>query len=188
MMASSSGPLAAESASTSKPGEDLVNAAEQGDIGRVRDLLKQGADPDYKNKYGVTALLWAASACNYELVRLLLEEWHANPNDRDSLGQTALMLAVLGPSVRDKARYRKDSAKLDAQQTVQILLTNGADVRIEKSGTHDTALSCAKRGGAEGLLGQRAPQGPEQRKKRNQRDAIIILLQNAEAEVSGGAH
>jgi len=186
MMPSSSGLLAATSASGSKLGEALVNAAEQGDIGRVREFLKLGADPNYKTKDGITALLWAASACNHELVRLLLDEG-ANHDDRDRLGQTALMLAVLGPSIKDEKRYRTDSAKLDAQRTVQILLADGADVHI-KGLTGDTALSCAKRGGTEGLLGQRAPQRPEQRKKRSQLDGIIILLLNAEAKNSGSAH
>jgi ankyrin repeat protein len=184
MMASSSGLLAATSASASKLGEALVNAAEQGDIGRVREFLKLGADPNYKNKDGITALLWAASACNHALVRLLLDVG-ANHDDRDSLGQTALMLAVLGPSIKDKdeERYRTDFNKLDAQETVKLLLADGADFRI-KRGT-DTALSYATRGGAEGLLGQRAPQRPEQRKKRNQLNGIITLLKNAGAEDSG---
>ena len=182
MMASSYGLLAATLASASKLGEALVNAAEQGDLGRVRELLKLGADPNYKTKDGIAALLWAASACNHELARLLLEQG-ANHDDRDRFGQTALMLAVLGPSIKDEERYRTDSAKLDAQQTVQILLAEGADVNL-KSITGDTALSCAKHGGAKGLLGQRAPQRPEQRKKRSQLDGIITLLKNAGAEDS----
>ena len=186
MTASPSRRLVAKPASTTNIDDELMSAAEQGDIRRVRELLEQGADPDYKTKDGVTPLLWAATACNHELVRLLLNAG-ANRDDRDSLGHTALMLAVLGPSLKDKKRYRTDSAKLDAQLTVQILLAYGADVRI-KDAKGDTALRHAERGGATGLLGQRAPQGPEERKKRNQHDGIITILQNAEAKISGGVH
>ena len=165
--------------------EELLSAAEQGDIPRVRDLLKRGADPNYKGKDGATPLLWAAAAGNHELVRLLLDA-DANCNDQDSLGQTALMLAVLGPSIKDKG-YRTDSAALDAQHTVQVLLAYKADVRI-KNTKGETALSYAKRGGAEASLGQRAPQGLGERKKRNQLDGIIAVLQNEEAKKSGGIH
>ena len=91
------------------------------------------------------------------------------------------MLAVLGPLIKDEERYRTDSAKLDAQQTVKDLLADGADVNL-KSITGDTALSCAKRGGAKGVVGQRAPQ---QRKKLNQLDGIIALLKNAGAVDTG---
>src|SRR4051794_31268196 len=98
MIASSSGLLAATSPSASKLGEALVNAAQHGDVGKVRDLLKLGADPNFKTNDGITALLWAASACNHELVRILLDGG-ANHNDRDRFGQTPLMVAVLGPSI-----------------------------------------------------------------------------------------
>ena len=75
MMASSFGVLTATAASASTLDEALVKAAEQGDVERVRDLLRRGADPNYKNKDGITALLWAASACNHNFtVRLLLDE------------------------------------------------------------------------------------------------------------------
>ena len=63
----------------------------------------------------------------------------------------------------------------------------GADVRI-KNTKGETALSYAKRGPAEASLGQRAPQGLGERKKRNQLDGIIDLLQNEEAKKSGGIH
>jgi hypothetical protein len=181
MMASSFGLLAATAASASTLGEALVKAAEQGDVEEVRKLLKRGADPNYKNKDGITALLWAASACNHALVKLLLDEG-ANHDDRDKLGQTALMLAVVGPWIKDEGRYRTDLNKLDAQETVRILLADGADFRVKRGA--DTALSYATRGAAEGLIGQRAPQW----KKQSQLKTIITLLQNAEATGSGSSH
>lgn len=180
MTASPSRRPVARPASETNIDEKLVSAAEQGDMRRVRELLEQGANLDYKTKDGVTALLWAASAGNHELVRLLLNE-HANLDDRDSLGHTALMLAVMDPLVKDRKQYRTDSTKLDAQLTVETLLAYGADPLI-KDANGDTALSHAKRGGAKGLLGQRAPQGPAERRKRSQLDGIIISLQNAEAK------
>jgi hypothetical protein len=112
---------------------DLIDAAENGDIQRVRELLDSGADPNLRdNRFGVTALIMAWGYT--EIVRLLLEKG-ADPNLRDNLGTTALMMAALEGET----------------ETVRLLLENGADPNlIDKDG--DTAFGLALSDGHTDIL------------------------------------
>ena len=49
--------------------EDLINAAENGQIEKVRALLKEGAAVNAKMKYGATALMRAAGGGHTQVVR-----------------------------------------------------------------------------------------------------------------------
>ena len=42
--------------------EDLISAAQKGDVSIVKALLTKGADVNAKTKYGITALMQASSA------------------------------------------------------------------------------------------------------------------------------
>ena len=57
----------------------LIRAAESGDIQSVRELLDRGADPNIRNDYGTTALMWASQDGYIKIVRLLLDRG-ADPN------------------------------------------------------------------------------------------------------------
>jgi microcompartment protein CcmK/EutM len=69
---------------------EIVSAAENGDLPKVKLLLAQGVDPDTKDlRWGFTALHSAAGTGNEELVILLLEEG-AGVNASDVSGATPL--------------------------------------------------------------------------------------------------
>lgn len=72
------------------PGEDLREAARQGDLAAIRQLLEQGVPVDAANQYGATALSYAASKGHLEIVKLLLEKG-ANPNVTDTFYQTSIL-------------------------------------------------------------------------------------------------
>ena len=112
---------------------NIIDAAENGDIRRVRKLLDSGADPNFRdNRFGVTALIMAWGYT--DIVRLLLENG-ADPNRRDNLGTTALMMAALEGET----------------ETVRLLLENGADANlIDKDG--DTAFGLALSDGHTDIL------------------------------------
>ena len=55
------------------PGEALRDAAREGDVGRVEALLAAGADVDAPNRYGATALFFAADRGHLDVVRRLAD-------------------------------------------------------------------------------------------------------------------
>ena len=63
--------------------ERLLEAAQQGDLEVVKELLAAGIDIDTGNRYGATALFFAAFRGNVEMVELLLENG-AEVNVRDT--------------------------------------------------------------------------------------------------------
>ena len=71
---------------------DLIREVERNNIGRVRELLDRGADPNFRGSFG-TALFEASHNGLTEMVRLLLDRG-ADPNIIDISGFTALSDAV----------------------------------------------------------------------------------------------
>ncbi|HLE72469.1 MAG TPA: ankyrin repeat domain-containing protein, partial [Vicinamibacteria bacterium] len=54
-------------------GEDLREAARRGDLERAKALLDAGVPVDAKNRYGATALFFAADRGHLPLIQLLIE-------------------------------------------------------------------------------------------------------------------
>lgn len=71
----------------------LTQAAYDGDLDRVRELLDDGTHPDTPGAFGEIALMEAAGEGHTEVVRLLLERG-ANPNLQLVEGHYALLMAA----------------------------------------------------------------------------------------------
>lgn len=74
--------------------EELITAAEKGDIGTAQALLAKGADVNVKDN---ATLMLAAKNGRTEIVRDLLSKG-VNVNTKTKHGETALMLSAFGGS------------------------------------------------------------------------------------------
>ncbi len=113
---------------------DLHDAAYYGDLERVKELLKKGADPNIKNYEGWTPLHIAASKGHVDIARLLLEHG-ADPDAEDNYGFTPLHTAAY--------KGRVDMVKL--------LLEYGADPSI-RNRDGKTPLDLAREKGYNGVV------------------------------------
>ena len=89
----------------------LMEAAKEGDVEGVKDLLRRGADTEVKSDKGKSARHYAAANGHVEIVNLLVAHG-ADINARDKEWHTPLMLAAI----------------YGCNHTVQTLIHNGADV------------------------------------------------------------
>ncbi len=109
--------------------KDLINAASEGDIEKVKALLEGGADVNIKSDSGTTPLISASFGGYTDIMQLLIENG-ADVNAKLNIGTTALNHAAF---------YGHTSA-------VKLLLDNGADINATwKDGT--TALDVARKAG-----------------------------------------
>lgn len=90
----------------------------------VEILLKNGADPNLKDKNGKTALMHAVVMLGTEKTVNLLLEYGADPNLKDNEGYTALMHA---------------SCYIKREKMIIILLKYGADPNLQNN-DGETAL------------------------------------------------
>ena len=78
--------------------DDLIYAIRKQEFNKVQELLTQGAHVDgHSSSLGTTPLIAAVSSATTtnEIVLSLLNSWHADVNNTDKAGFTALMWAVM---------------------------------------------------------------------------------------------
>lgn len=74
-------------------GEALTRAAHYSDLDVVKGFLKIGADVNYADNFGYTALIHAAENNKTSVIKALIKEG-ADPNRVNCVGLTALLIAV----------------------------------------------------------------------------------------------
>jgi ankyrin repeat protein len=109
---------------------DLVVAIGNGDLPKVKRLVEKGCDFNSPDTTGfhLTPLMWAISCRQREVLAYLLQKG-ANPNAKNSDGETALHVAIYG---RDRNA-----------DVVALLISHGADVNA-KDRRGCSVLTCAK--------------------------------------------
>ena len=102
--------------------EDIFDAATNGNVRRIKDLLSEGVDINSKDNGGLSALMLSSAdsntTSNIETVKFLLKNG-ADPNLQDNDGWTALMLS---------SGYSDTDSNIE---TVKLLLENGADPNLQ---------------------------------------------------------
>jgi len=134
----------------------LIDAAENGDAGKVKHLVNSGVNINYIGKEGWTPLLWLMSSKNHDGIRLLLDSG-ANPNLVTWDDNSAVTFAAGGSEVDlhtlrlllesggdpDAFGYNGETALILAIKRRQwrhmdLLLKYGAD--INKQNKHNTSM------------------------------------------------
>ena len=86
-----------------------------GNLAETQRLLKQGADPQVTNNYGVNALLLAADIADTSLIQALLKAG-ANASSANADGETALHLVARSGNVDAAKLLVKAGAKVDVRE------------------------------------------------------------------------
>jgi len=119
---------------------DLINAAESGNIERVRELLDSGEDPNLRDRYNMIALISASRGIwrsprrrrrQIEIVELLLDRG-ADPNLQNDY-DTALM----------------EASERDHVEIVKLLLDRGADPNLQNDWGNTALIRAAANGHTE---------------------------------------
>lgn len=142
-------------------------AVYDGDVERVEQLLKAGADPMQANNYGANPMQLAAEVANSEILARLLEAG-ANADSPNPEGQTALMLVARTGNVAAAQLLIKSGATVDAREgwgdqtalmwatarrhpaMMELLLESGADPNAQ-SRNRDYRRHLTKEGRAKSL-------------------------------------
>ena len=109
-----------------KDGDDLVSAAKEGNIEKVKELLTNGVSVNAKNKFGFTALMLSSGSGHIQIVKLLLRKG-ADVNAKTKNNITALML----------------SSNNGKTEIVELLIDANADLNIINDNLHTSALLMA---------------------------------------------
>lgn len=117
---------------------DLVTYAGDGDLEMVRALVQAGADVNFADEYGITALMNSVSGGHVELVKYLLDAG-ADARARDAEGYTALLHTVAshGNIAGDP------EVSPDYWEIMRVLVAAGCDVN-GSSNDGETPLSRAR--------------------------------------------
>lgn len=151
--------FAMSGAITAQGESPLIAAAKRNDETAVRELLKQGVDPDSQQADGATAIHWAVYRENISMLDALLDAG-ANVNASNRLGASPLFIAAESGDVEFIRRLLEASANPDAALQlgetplmtasragsaagVRLLIAAGANVNVSESSRKQTALMWA---------------------------------------------
>src|SRR5262245_17562904 len=96
-------------------GPALLDAAYAGDVARVAELLKGGANPDDANAFGATPLAEAARRGDTAVLQLLLKAG-ADAKAVNAEGETALMAVARTGNIEAARLLIKHGASVDARE------------------------------------------------------------------------
>jgi cytohesin len=146
---------------------DLCAAALFGDIDKIGEILKKGADPNAQDTNGLTPLLYAVREERTEIVYLLLKNG-ADPNAKDTNEQTPLLYAIRKGRAEALHLLLKNGADPNAKDTdgrtpllyaaqeertelLHLLLKNGADPNTKDTDGRTPLLYAAEKGRTEAV-------------------------------------
>ena len=73
---------------------EIALYAKKGNLDKIKELLNNGVNPNSKDKYSDTALIWTSNRGNLDIVKELLK-YNADVNIKNNNSRTALVVASL---------------------------------------------------------------------------------------------
>ncbi|MGD8808904.1 MAG: ankyrin repeat domain-containing protein, partial [Gammaproteobacteria bacterium] len=146
----------------------IADVAMDGDLARVRSMIREGADPNELGRYESPALLWVVRLGDAMTVRLLLDAG-ADPNLASSQRVAPLHVAAANgdqemvrllldagadPNLPDLAGESAlfSAARIDAAAIAELLLERGAAVDAREPAFEQTPLHTAARLGSASVV------------------------------------
>ena len=189
-------------------GEDLHEAARQGDLVRARALIEQGVDVDAGNRYGATALFFAAEKGDLDMVTLLVEHG-ARLDIEDSFYNMSALSRALSGEHFDVARFLLSRGSPGADAVLRVGVANEDNALVEAAlatgdvtrPAYDRALEIAAAGVRALLEAAQVPEGAPPApvelsrealerftggyENESERRSLTIALRDGTLEVSG---
>ncbi|KAK3173906.1 hypothetical protein K4F52_010377, partial [Lecanicillium sp. MT-2017a] len=109
-------------------GHCLLFAAEKGSAAFIKELLKEGVDPNFANFYGETALTRAAERGYLDIIRVLIDDERLNVQMGKRFGDTPFILALKSKQP-DAAKMLLPSA-CDSSKTTMSQVKRGLELAI----------------------------------------------------------
>ena len=129
------------------PGEALREAARQGDLERVVELLAQGVPVDAPTRYGATPLFYAADRGHFDVVGLLVERG-ADVDVQDTFYGSTVLSRALGGNHLEIARYLLEQGAGGADGAIVVAARRGhrelLEAAVAAGGIHAEALESAR--------------------------------------------
>lgn len=108
--------------------DQLIDAAKDQSVDSVKFLIKNGADINYKNNEGQTALIIATKNENLKVMKYLINQ-NADMSIKDNYGKTVLnyyadepeMMKILGPYLHTETS-RSEKKVLEAKQEKELFI------------------------------------------------------------------
>lgn len=123
-----------------KYNNQFIEAARLGDLKKVKNLLTQGAEINYQDVSGSTALHWSVNNNHFETVTYLLQNG-ASVNIKDIYGRTELHLVANGFFIESnydsqeylshKKRFESPTLLEKTKKIINLLIAHGADKTIQ---------------------------------------------------------
>lgn len=183
----------ASNANTVRP-DALLKASRKGELAAVSQLIKNGHDINFKDPFGVTALMEAVLQNHVPVIDHLLKN-KADPNLANNDGDTALLIATSLNKLKSAEMLLKHNADVDVRDAnkstpliiaaireklaiSELMLQNGADIYL-KADDGRTVYDIAAGSKNEKLIALIKRSGGEK---------LAKLIEEREASRSGGLH
>jgi outer membrane protein assembly factor BamB len=108
----------------------LWSAVRSGDVAAVKDAIKNGADVNARNEYGVTALWIAAGKDKFDVVECLVGHG-ADVNARDDIWYQTPLSAAVGASRLEAVRLLIKSGAKDTDAALLAAVASGNSAIVE---------------------------------------------------------